>query len=136
MEPLERLQPVYLQPEMASFSTGSVNFGDDVFINAPSFLEEAARVFLEQGVKPEIEVFEVGMITNALRLVKKGLLREPLHFDFVMGVPGGIPATIKNLLHLIESIPRAAPGLWPVWAARADPRHGCRPAGRPCPGRI
>ena len=101
----ERLQPVYLKPEMATLSTGSVNFGDDVFLNPPSYLEEFARAMKENGVKPEIEVFDVGMINNALQLVKKGLLEEPLHYDFVMGVPGGIPGTLKNLLHLSESIP-------------------------------
>jgi len=101
----ERLQPVYLKPEMASLSTGSVNFGDDVFLNPPAYLEKFAQVMREQGVKPEIEVFDVGMINNALQLVKKGLLSEPLHYDFVLDVPGGIPGTVKNLLHLIESIP-------------------------------
>ncbi len=101
----ERLQPVYLKPEMATLSTGSVNFGDDVFLNPPAYLAEFARTMQEYGVKPEVEVFDVGMINNALQLVKKGLLSEPLHFDFVMGVPGGIPGTLKNLLHLSESIP-------------------------------
>ena len=105
MSPATRLQPVFLKPEMATLSTGTVNFGDDVFFNSPEYIEEFARAMLEQGVKPEIEVFEVGMIENALRLLKKGLLKEPVHFDFVMGVPGAIPATIKNLLHLVESIP-------------------------------
>lgn len=105
MTPEERLQPVYLKPEMATLSTGSVNFGDDVFLNPPFYLEKFAKVMQEQGVKPEIEIFDMGMINNALQLVKKGLLTKPLHFDFVMGVPGGIPGTIKNLLYLSESIP-------------------------------
>jgi 3-keto-5-aminohexanoate cleavage enzyme len=105
MTPQERLQPVYLRPEMASLTTGSVNFGNGVFLNPPEYLEQFARAMREQGVKPEIEVFDVGMIDSALRLVRKGLLAEPLHFDFVMGVPGGIPGTVKNLLHLAESIP-------------------------------
>lgn len=118
MSPEERIQPVRLRPEMASFSTGSVNFGDDVFLNPPGYLEHFARVMREHGVKPEIEVFEVGMINNALRLVRQGLLDEPLHFDFVMGVPGGIPATIKNLLHLVESIP---PGS--TWTVAGMGRH-------------
>jgi 3-keto-5-aminohexanoate cleavage enzyme len=65
-----------------------------------------------QGVKPEIEVFEVGMIYNALRLVQKKILQLPLHFDFVMGVPGGIPGEARHLLHLIESIP--AGSTWTV----------------------
>jgi 3-keto-5-aminohexanoate cleavage enzyme len=104
----ERLQPVYLHPEMASLTTGSINFGDDVFFNPPPLVEHFAGVMQEQGVKPEIEVFDVGMITAALRLLRKGLIGEPLHFDLVMGVPGGIPATPKNLLHLVESLPPEA----------------------------
>jgi 3-keto-5-aminohexanoate cleavage enzyme len=112
MSATERLQPVYLKPEMATLSTGSVNFGDDVFINPPAYLVEFATAMKENGVKPEIEVFDVGMINNALQLVKKGLIAEPLHFDFVMGVPGGIPGTLKNLLHLSESIP--AGSTWTV----------------------
>lgn len=114
----ERLQPVYLKPEMATLSTGSVNFGDDVFLNPPAYLEEFARAMQENGVRPEIEVFDVGMINNALQLVKKGLLEEPLHYDFVMGVPGGIPGTLKNLLHLAESIP---PGS--TWTVAGMGRH-------------
>lgn len=104
----ERLQPVYLRPEMASLTTGSVNFGDDVFLNPPPLVEHFARVMQEQGVKPEIEVFDVGMVAAALRLLRKGLISEPLHFDLVMGVPGGVPGTPKNLLHLVEGLPLGA----------------------------
>ncbi len=114
----ERLQPVYLEPEMATLSAGSVNFGSDVFINSPAYLEKFARMMQEHNVKPEIEVFEVGMINNALQMVKKGLLSEPLHFDFVMGVPGGIPASLKNLLHLVESIPTGS-----TWTVAGIGRH-------------
>lgn len=108
MLPEERLQPVSLAPEMATLTTGTVNFGDEVFYNSPEDIEKFAAYIKEMGVKPEIEVFDVGMINNALRLVKKDLLTLPLHFDFVMGVPGGIPGTPKNLLHLIESIPEGS----------------------------
>ncbi len=101
----ERLAPISLKPEMGTLTTGTVNFGNDVFMNSPEYVEKIARALQENGVKPEVEVFEVGMIQNALNLIKKGLLSEPLHFDFVMGVPGAIPGTIKNLLHLSESIP-------------------------------
>lgn len=102
----ERILPVTdLRPEMASFDAGSTNLNDWVFINSPAFLERLAREMLDNGVKPEIEVFETGFINNALALVKKGLLRPPLHFQFVLGAPGAAPATPKNLLHLVESIP-------------------------------
>jgi 3-keto-5-aminohexanoate cleavage enzyme len=108
----ERIAPIYLKPEMATLTTGTVNFGDDVFFNPPEYVEKIARAIKENGVHPEIEVFEVGMIQNALNLVKKGLVSEPLHFDLVMGVPGAIPGTPKNLLHLVESIP--AGSTWTV----------------------
>jgi 3-keto-5-aminohexanoate cleavage enzyme len=101
----ERLQPIYLQPDMASLTTGTVNFGEEVFFNDLPLARKFARAIVEQGIKPEIEVFDSGMITTALRLVKEGLLTPPLHFDFVMGVPGGIAGTPKNLLHLSESVP-------------------------------
>ncbi|QOR34794.1 3-keto-5-aminohexanoate cleavage protein [Clostridium sp. 'deep sea'] len=102
----ERMQPLELDVEMATLTGGTVNFGDGVFYNSPQYIEQFATVMKERAIKPEIEVFEVGMIQNALRLVKKGLLKMPLHFDFVMGVPGAIPGTAKNLLHLVESIPK------------------------------
>jgi len=112
MTPEERLQPVTLRPEMATLTTGTVNFGDDVFANPPQVIEHFAREIAAHGVKPEIEVFDVGMIANALRLVKQGILQLPLHFDFVMGVPGGIPGEPRHLLHLVESLP--AGSTWTV----------------------
>lgn len=112
MTPEERVQPVSLKPEMATLTTGSINFGGDVFLNRPSDIEAFAKAMQEHGVKPEIEVFDTGMIENALALVRKGLLKPPLHFDLVMGVPGGITATPKNLLHLVECLPIGS--IWSV----------------------
>ncbi len=101
----ERVQPVYLRPEMASLSAGTVNFGRGVFMNPPDLIEHFAKTMVEQGVVPEIEAFDMGHIQNALNLVKQGILTLPLHFDFVLGVPGAIAPTIRNLLHMSESIP-------------------------------
>lgn len=101
----ERIQPVYLQPEMASLSTGTCNFGPDVFMNTEELMEFFAKTMQENGVKPEIEIFERGMIDNALRMVKKGLLSMPIHFDFVMGVPGAISGESRDLMYLANSIP-------------------------------
>jgi len=106
--PEERLQPVELKPEMATLSCGTCNFGPDVFMNTEEYMEKFAKRMQELGVKPELEVFEKGMINNALKLVKKGLLDTPLHFDFVMGVPGAITAELRDLLYLVESIPEGA----------------------------
>lgn len=100
-----RANPVRLLPEMASFTTGSNNLPGIVYENAPDFIQFLAEVFRDTSVKPEIEVFETGMINNALHLVKKGLLAAPLHFDFVLGAPGAMPGTVKNLVFLAESLP-------------------------------
>ena len=100
-----RANPVRLLPEMASFTTGSCNMPGMVYENSPQFIEFLAGVFKETGVKPEIEVFEAGMISNALYLQSKGFIEPPLHFDFVLGVPGAMAGTVKNLVFLSESIP-------------------------------
>ncbi len=103
-----RANPVRLLPEMASFTTGSNNLPGIVYENAPDFLLFLAGVFKETGVKPEIEVFEAGMINNAVFLVKKNLLAMPLHFDFVLGAPGAMPGTVRNLVFLADSLPPGA----------------------------
>ncbi|MGD8521783.1 MAG: 3-keto-5-aminohexanoate cleavage protein [Desulfobacterales bacterium] len=100
-----RATPVRLLPEMASFTTGSNNLPGMIYENSPQFIEFLAKVFQETGVKPEIEVFEAGMINNALFLQKKGYIRAPLHFQFVLGAPGSMPASVRNLSFLADSIP-------------------------------
>ncbi|MEJ5358413.1 MAG: 3-keto-5-aminohexanoate cleavage protein [Desulfobacterales bacterium] len=107
-----RAAPVRLLPEMASFTTGSNNLPGIVYENPPAFLEFLAAVFRETGVRPEIEVFEAGMIANALFLRDKGYLQPPLHFDFVLGAPGSMPGSVRNLVFLAESLP--AGSTWSV----------------------
>lgn len=103
-----RVNPIRLLPEMGSFTTGSNNLPGIVYENSPQFIEYLAKVYQETDVKPEIEVFETGMINNALYLQKKGYIQAPLHFDFVLGAPGAMPGSIKNLLFLSESIPQGS----------------------------
>ena len=102
----ERLISLELDPELASFDAGSINLGGSVFINPPEFLEAAAKRMKEKGVKPELEIFDVGMIVTCLRMRDQGLLEEPLHFQFVLGTPWGSPATPKSFLHMYEYVPR------------------------------
>lgn len=101
----ERIAPVRLRPEIASFDCGSLNFGDGVFINSPQFLETLATEMNTYGVKPEIECFDVGMIETAKRLIDRGLLTPPFWFQFVLGVRGGAPATVDQLVHMIRQLP-------------------------------
>lgn len=104
----ERIQPVLLKPEMASLTCGTCNFGPDVFMNTEEYIETFAKTMMEHGVKPELEIFDRGMISNALKLVKKGLVKPPLHFDFVMGVPGAIMGEPRDLVYLAHSIPEGS----------------------------
>jgi 3-keto-5-aminohexanoate cleavage enzyme len=102
----ERIQHLSLKPEMVSFDAGSMNFGKNVFLNPPEFLETLAKEVLAKGIKPELEVFDPGMVWTCLRFLESGLLKSPLHFQFVLGVQGGMPATAKSLLYLYEMIPK------------------------------
>ena len=102
----ERLQPIYLNPEMATLDCGTCNFGgDDIFVNTENTIKEFAEKMASLNIKPEIEVFDKGMIDMALRLNKKGYIKAPMHFNFVMGVNGGISAEPRDLSFMCGSIP-------------------------------
>ncbi|MBY8991330.1 MAG: 3-keto-5-aminohexanoate cleavage protein [Candidatus Lokiarchaeota archaeon] len=105
----ERLQPIYLDPapEMATLDCGTMNFGgDDIFINTENTIIFFAEEMNRLGIKYELECFDKGMVDMALRLHKMGYIKKPMHFNFVLGVIGGISATPRDLNFLIESIPK------------------------------
>lgn len=102
----ERLQPITLHPEMATLDCGTCNFGgDDIFVNTENTIIDFAQKMTKLGIKPEVEVFDKGMIDMAVRLNKKGKIPSPMHFNFVMGVNGGISATPRDLTFMSDSIP-------------------------------
>lgn len=105
-----RIKPFYeLKPELASYDCGSMNWSHStVFENSPKFLEKLGAAMEEVDVKPEIEIFDAGMVYNALYYLKKGVLKAPLHFQFVLGVPGGMAATVENLVFLKNLIPEGS----------------------------
>lgn len=106
MSNTERLQPVDLAPEMATLDCGTCNFGgDEVFVNTENTIKEFGEKMIQLNVKPEIEVFDKGMIDMAIRLHKKGYIKAPMHFNFVMGVNGGISADIRDFVFMRGSIP-------------------------------
>lgn len=105
----ERLQPTELNPELATLDCGTLNFGgDEVFMNTENTIKYFAERMNERGIKPELEVFDKSMIDMALRLHKKGYIKEPMHFDFVMGVNGGITGELRDFVFLRGSIPAEA----------------------------
>lgn len=105
----ERLQPTELNPEMATLDCGTLNFGgDEIFVNTENMIIEFAARMKERGIKPELECFDKSHIDMALRLVRKGHIPTPLHFDLVLGVNGGATGTPRDLLFLVESLPEGA----------------------------
>lgn len=95
-----------LKPEMCSYSAGSLNWGNSyVFLNEPTFLAELSQTILENDIKPELEIFDSGMLFTCLDYVKKGLLKAPPHFQFVLGVSGGLPGTLDSLSFLVRKLP-------------------------------
>ncbi|SCZ78601.1 BKACE family enzyme [Acidaminobacter hydrogenoformans] len=103
----ERMQHlIELKPELASYDCGSMNWQhSSVFENSPRFLEKLGTVMQDQGIKPEIEIFDAGMMANAKYYLKKGVLKAPLHFQFVLGAAGGMEATVENLVFLKSQLP-------------------------------
>ena len=112
MTSAERLAPVNLKPEMATLSMGTVNFGNDVFMNHPADMEGFLHAMQDNGVKPELEIFDSGMLTTAKHWLDKGLIQGPLHFDLVLGIPGGMAGTAEALLYLKAQLP--ADATWTV----------------------
>ncbi len=106
MTDLERLQSTEISPtpEFATLDCGTLNFGgDEIFINTDNTIQNFAKIMKERGIKPELEVFDKGMVDIALKIDRKGLLEHPLHFDFVLGVQ--MTATLRDLVFMVGSIP-------------------------------
>jgi 3-keto-5-aminohexanoate cleavage enzyme len=108
----ERIAPLALRPDMASFDAGSVNTPSGVFLNEPDFLEALAAEARARGVKLELECFDTGMVATCLRYLEQGVLDAPPHFQFVLGTLYGMPATAAALLHLTGMLP--ADATWSV----------------------
>ena len=109
MTAAERIAPVRLAPEMATLSMGSVNFGDDVFLNTPGDMRHFLDTMREHGVRPEFEIFDSGMLTSLNQWVKRGVVApSPLHVDLVLGVPGGMAGSSAALHYLLGDLPKGA----------------------------
>jgi 3-keto-5-aminohexanoate cleavage enzyme len=118
MTPDERLDSLRCQPEMATLTCGTVNFGDEVFQNEWPMIQVFAERMASLGVRPEFEIFDAGHMATAARLVRGGLVAGHLHYDFVLGVPGALPASVPNLAWLVGQLPAGA-----TWCVAAMGRH-------------
>lgn len=109
----ERILPLDLIPEMATMDAGSMNVkGDFVFHNSIAFLEKLGQRTQELEIRPEVEVMDTGMVYTALRLMERGYIQTPPHFQFVLGMENGMAATVENLVYMKRLIPAGA-----TWSA-------------------
>lgn len=150
----ERLKVVpTFKPELASFNAGSINFAlfdipermkikewkypwekpyfemtkDFIFPNTFKSLEEFARVFEENGTKPEAEIYDSAMINTVAYLAKQGYVKKPVYLQFVLGIMGGMPASVQNLVFLYETARRnfGDDFVWSVCVAGRDQLPMC-----------
>jgi uncharacterized protein (DUF849 family) len=117
----ERGSMLSLLPDMASLATGSVNFPTSVYENPPDFVAELAGSMKRLGIKPEVEVFDLAMLYNAVELANTGLLEPPLHVQFVLGLKNALPARRRILDFLVEELAEVAPSS--TWTAAGMGRH-------------
>jgi 3-keto-5-aminohexanoate cleavage enzyme len=105
----ERAQPLTAKPNMASLTTGSLNFAGRkpsiVYSNSWETVTFLAQRMSQLKIKPELEAFDIGFIYQGLKLLQQGLIENPPLFQLVMGVDGGIPGTVENLMHMIKQLP-------------------------------
>ncbi|MCB9520461.1 MAG: 3-keto-5-aminohexanoate cleavage protein [Myxococcales bacterium] len=121
MDVEERIVALALRPDMATLTTGTVNFGEEIFENPLPTVRLIAERLRQFEIRPEIEVFDVGMLDTARRLVDEGILKGPLHVDFVLGVPGAMAAEERHLDYLVSWLPPS----W-TWCVAGIGRHELR----------
>ena len=100
------------KPDMASLTLGSLNFRTEASVNTPDMIVRLAETMIAAGIRPELEIFDTGMVSLAAELADRGLLPGPLYANLLLGSVNTAPARARDLVHLVDSLP---PGT--VWAA-------------------
>ncbi len=114
----DRTRALEAGPDMCSLETGSMNFGDDLFLTSrPDSISSAALAY-GKGIVPEIELFDVGHSVAAARMLKEGHLRGSINVNLVVGVPGGIDAVPEAIAALLRPLPEDV-----RWSVTAIGRH-------------
>ncbi len=104
-----RIAPVReIRPEMCSYNPGSINWGNWVYLNSPDYMRDLGLLAQETNTKVEIEIFDTAMFNGVRECVRKGYLKDPCHFQFIMDIPGGMQCSIKNVAFLKDLLPEGA----------------------------
>jgi len=106
-----------LKPDFASLSLGSMNFPTEPSVNSPEMIEKLAQKMSKKSIRPELEVFETGMINHAAYLLRKGVLKAPLYFNLFFGIPGTMPGRMVDVVHQVSSLPQGS-----IWGASGGGR--------------
>ncbi len=108
MDHIERMQPLALDPEMASLDCGTVNFGDEYIVNTLPMIRSCASLMQSRGFRPTLECFDLSHIDAAKVLIEEGLVEPPFHFGLVLGAPGGVRYDPGTLEFFVRRLPRGA----------------------------
>lgn len=108
MTPEERLQPVTLEPEMASLDCGTVNFGDEYIVNTLPIMREFAVQMKAHKVRPTLECFDLSHVYASRVLIDEGLVQAPFHYGLVLNVPGGVKYEPDVLDFFVRKLPAGA----------------------------
>jgi uncharacterized protein (DUF849 family) len=93
------------KPDMASLTLGSMNFSSDASVNSPDTIMQLAAIMRDKGIRPELEIFDLGMINFAKILIAKGLIEAPYYFNFILGNPSSAQATLLHLGTMVNDLP-------------------------------
>lgn len=117
----QRGSSLHLKPDMASLSTGSVNFPTIIYENSTALVEDLATRMRQFGIRPEIEIFDLSHIHGARRLVDSGLIDDRPHVQFVFGIKNALPAEERLLQTLLDELKTVLPKA--TWTAAGIGRH-------------
>ncbi|MBU2510607.1 3-keto-5-aminohexanoate cleavage protein [bacterium] len=104
----ERLQPLQLEPEMASLDCGTANFGDDYIINTLPMIREAGQIMKKKKIQPTLECFDLSHVDTSINLIREGLIEPPFHYGFVLNVPGCIRYDAETLGIFARRVPKGS----------------------------
>jgi 3-keto-5-aminohexanoate cleavage enzyme len=120
-DPSARGSALYLKPDMASLATGTVNFPTIIYENAPALVEDLATRMKDNGILPEIEIFDLSHIYGARRLVDSGLINDHPHVQFVLGIKNALPVEEHLIDIFLGELKRVLPKA--TWTAAGIGRH-------------